>query len=345
MTGNVIKHKKDFSKKGNLSDIGEFGLISKIRAWQRGSNSSIFVGIGDDSAVIKLKEKVLLITTDILIEGVHFDPRWIDPYRLGKKSLYVNLSDIAAMGGKPKYFLISLGMPDFLKISYISSFYRGLKDGAKRFGVNLIGGDTSFSEKFVINICMLGEGLNGNVILRNGARVGDDIYVTGTLGDSALGFEILKKEGLNRKPKGLIERHLSPLPRIEIGLAINRNRLANSMIDISDGLLIDISHILTESKVGAMIWEDKIPLSKLYKKWVNLFSNDYYRFAKTGGEDYELLFTASPKLRNRIYELSRSANIPITKIGQIVPKKEGFYLIKKDMSKYYPRELGFEHFK
>lgn len=332
-------------EKKRLKDIGEFELISRIRRWTRTSIPSIIRGIGDDSAVIELGGKVLLITTDILIEGIHFDPAWIDPFNLGRKSLYVNLSDIAAMGGQPRYFLISLGIPKSLSLLYISLFYRGLKAGAKKFNVYLIGGDTSLSEKITINICVFGEADKDSIIFRKGAKPEDDIYVSGTLGDSALGLEILKKEGQNGKPKGLFKRHLSPIPRVELGKEIAKNHLATSMIDISDGLLIDLQHILKESNVGAQVWEDSIPISSLYKRFVNNYSNDFYGFAKTGGEDYELLFTVPPRFRDKILLLSRFKNIPITRIGKITSKKEGFYLIKKDGGKYSPKTLGFEHFK
>lgn len=329
----------------DLRNIGEFGLIDRIRKWMTASDPALLQGIGDDVAVIEMRDKVLLVTTDILIEGIHFKRSWIDPYRLGKKALIVNLSDIAAMGGIPKYFLISLGLPKNLPLPFISSFYRGLKEGTKRFQVDLIGGDTSLSQKIVINICLLGEGGEGDLLFRKGAKVGNDLFVSGTLGDAALGLKILQKEGLMGRPKGLIEKHLSPCPRIELGQAIARHRLATAMIDVSDGLLIDTTHLLKESGVGARIWEDRIPLSRPYRKWINSYSEDPYQIALTGGEDYELLFTASPEARKKISTLTLSSKIPITWIGEILPQKEGFHIIRRDGKEYSPGRLGFEHFK
>jgi len=329
----------------NLREIGEFGLINRIREWMAISHSDLVQGIGDDVAVIEMGEKALLVTTDILIEGIHFERSWINPYQLGGKALAVNLSDIAAMGGTPKYFLISIGLPKNLLYSFISSLYRGLKEEAKRFCVGLIGGDTSLSNKIVINICLLGEGKKENLLFRNGARVGDDLYVSGTLGDSALGLKILKKRGPKGEPKGLVEKHLSPFPRIKLGQAIAKHHLATSMIDISDGLLIDTFHILEESKVGARVWEGRIPLSKLYKKWILSYTKDPYQIALCGGEDYELLFTAPRVIRKRISSLSLSLKIPITCIGEILPKKEGFHIIRRDGKEYSPLHLGFDHFK
>jgi thiamine-monophosphate kinase len=328
-----------------LREIGEFGLINRIRKSMAASDPDLIQGIGDDVAVVGLGNKVLLVTTDILIEDIHFDRSWIDPYRLGKKALAVNLSDIAAMGGTPRYFLISLGLPKNLPLSFFSSFYRGLKEGAKRFHVALIGGDTSLSQKIVINICLLGEGKKGELLFRKGARIGNDLFVSGTLGDAALGLKILQKEGLQGRTRGLIGKHLSPCPRIELGQAITGHRLATAMIDVSDGLLIDTTHLLEESGVGACIWEDRIPLSGLYRKWIHAYSKKPYEIALTGGEDYELLFTASPEIRERISSLARSLKIPITRIGEILHKKQGLHIIRKDGKDYSPSRLGFEHFR
>jgi thiamine-monophosphate kinase len=309
------------------------------------SDSALVQGIGDDVAVIEMGSQSLLITTDILIEGIHFDQSWIDPYHLGKKALAVNLSDIAAMGGIPKYFLISLGLPKNIPLSFISSFYRGLKERAKQFHVDLIGGDTSLSQKLIINICLLGEGKKENLLYRSGAKVGNNLYVSGTLGDSALGLKLLQKRGNRRGPRELIEKHLSPYPRIQLGQAIAKHRWATSMIDVSDGLLIDTSHLLEESGVGARIWEDRIPLSKSYRKWIPSVSKDPYPIALSGGEDYELLFTAPPEMKHRLSSLALSLKTPITYIGEILPKKEGFHIVRKDGKKYLPSRFGFDHFR
>jgi len=329
----------------NLQDVGEFGLIKRIRKRMAALNSAVIQGIGDDVAVVKTANKTLLITTDILIEGVHFDRSWIDPWRLGKKALAVNLSDIAAMGGTPKYFLISLGLPEDLSLSFISSFYRGLKKEARRYDVDLLGGDTSLAQKIIINICLLGEGKKKGLLFRKGARIGDDLFVTGTLGDAALGLRILQKKGWMRGAKGLIERQLSPTPRIQLGQAIAKRRLATAMIDVSDGLLIDTTHLLEESGVGARIWEECIPLSRLYQKWIHFYSKDLCQMALCGGEDYELLFTAPSEKRKKIADLAHSLNVPISRIGEILPSKEGIYVTKTDGENYIPSRLGFEHFK
>jgi thiamine-monophosphate kinase len=143
----------------------------------------------------------------------------------------------------------------------------------------------------------------------------------------------------------LVKKHLSPCPKVELGQAIAKYHLATAMIDVSDGLLIDTSHLLEESGVGVLMWEDRIPLSRLYRKWVRSFSKDPLRFALSGGEDYELLFTASSNMREKITSLARSLKIPITRIGEILPKKEGLHIVRKDGKDYSPSHLGFEHFK
>jgi len=329
----------------DLRKIGEFGLLRRVREWAKASDPSLIQGIGDDVAVFEAGRRSLLATTDILVEDVHFGRAWVNPYFLGKKALAVNLSDIAAMGGTPKYFLLSLGLPKDLDLSFVSRFYRGLRDIAKLFQVDLIGGDTSFSPKIIVNVCLLGEGRKKELLYRKGARVGDDLFVTGTLGDSALGLKILEKEGVTAKPEGLVRRHLLPTPKVGLGQAIGRQRLATAMIDVSDGLLIDTSHLLEESWKGARIWENRVPLSRLYRKHVLSYSRNTYDLALSGGEDYELLFTTSPKMRNKIVSLSHSCRIPITRIGEILAPGDGFRIIRTDGTEYSPSHLGFDHFR
>jgi thiamine-monophosphate kinase len=328
-----------------LKEIGEFGLINRIKKWTPASGPALMQGIGDDVAVIEMDNKAWLLTTDILIEDIHFERSWIDPYHLGKKSLIVNLSDIAAMGGSPRYFLISLGLPKNLPLSFISSFYRGLKEVGNQFQVDLIGGDTSLSQKIVINICLLGEGKKHALLFRSGAKIGNDLFISGTLGDAALGLKILQRKGRSGKPKKLIKKHLAPTPRIQLGQVIAEHRLATAMIDVSDGLLIDTNHLLEESHVGARIWENRIPLSRLYRKNIHLYSKNLYQIALCGGEDYELLFTASPEMREKIFTLALSLKIPITRIGEIIPRKERFCIVRKDGKEYVPASMGFDHFK
>ena len=328
----------------DLREIGEFGLIQRIRGWMAGSDPSLVQGIGDDVAVIRMGSKALLATADMLVEDIHFRRSWIDPYHLGRKALMVNLSDIAAMGGTPKYFLISLGLPHRLSLSFVSRLYRGMRDGSKQYRVDLVGGDTTLSRKIVLNICLLGEGQPEKIVYRSGAEAGDDLWVSGTLGDAALGLKMLRRIGSKETPRGPITKHLSPVPRLTLGQALARSGVVHSMIDVSDGLLSDTSHLLKESQVGAVIHEDHIPLSKAYRKYAPSCSKRLVQLALTGGEDYELLFTAPAKNRKRISSLSRTLKIPITLIGEIVPKKDGLVVVKTGGRRYTPSRLGFDHF-
>jgi thiamine-monophosphate kinase len=329
----------------DLRELGEFGLIGRIRMWTKSSHPKVIQGIGDDVAVMETGNRLLLVTTDMLIEGIHFERTWMDPFHLAKKALMVNLSDIAAMGGIPRYFLISLGIPRTLPFSFVSRFYRGIRQGSSRFGMALVGGDTSVSRKIIVNVCLLGEGERGAVLFRKGARVGDDLWVSGTLGDSALGLQILRRKGPQRQEKGLVEKHLSPIPRLPLGQVLAEKHLASAMIDVSDGLLSDASHLLEESKVGAMICEEKIPLSRAYRETVHAYANNPYRFALTGGEDYELLFTSPPKSREQMSSLSASLRLRITRIGKIVPRQRGLQVVTEKRGEYSPARLGHDHFR
>ena len=328
----------------DLREIGEFGLIRRIRGWMASSDPSLVQGIGDDVAVMRMGSKALLATTDMLVEGIHFQRSWIDPYHLGKKALMVNLSDIAAMGGIPRYFLISLGLPKNLPLSFVSRMYRGIREGAKQYRVDLVGGDTTLSHKIVLNICLLGEGNPERILFRSGAKADDDLWVSGTLGDAALGLKILQEKGA-KKPRGPIARHLNPIPRLSLGQALARSGLADSMIDVSDGLLSDTSHLLEESHVGAVIWEDRVPLSAAYRKQELSDSKSFFQLAFTGGEDYELLFTAPVKNRNRVSSLSKPLRVPITRIGKILPEKGGLVVVRAEGGRYTPSRLGFDHFR
>jgi thiamine-monophosphate kinase len=330
----------------DLRGLGEFGLIEQIARWTPRRVPGLVKGIGDDVAVIRTEgQKCLLATTDLLVEGIDFHRSWADPYLLGKKALAVNLSDIAAMGGTPRFYLVSLGLPPGTPLPFVSSLYRGLKAASRRYRVHLAGGDLSRSRKILINICLLGEGKKEDLLFRSGARPGDDLYVSGTLGDSALGLKLLRKKGLPSIPRGLRERHLSPIPRIELGQAISRGRVATAMIDISDGLLLDTSHLLQSSRVGGQIWEECIPLSRLYLKYIGSKPAGLYRLALSGGEDYELLFTAPPEKRERVLSLSTALKTRISRIGKILPRSSGLHILDRTGREVSPSRLGFEHFR
>ncbi len=316
-----------------LSETGEFGLIKKLKKRCSGNLNDVITGIGDDAAAVRIKKDTAIVTSDMLIEGVHFDLSFTTFFQLGHKFLAVNVSDIFAMGGKPEYFLISLGIPGHFKNTNIEELYKGLMKIAKKHGISIVGGDTCMSKSgLVLSGTLIGTA--GKIIKRSGAKAGDSIYVTGTLGDSAMGLQLLKKR--NRRAikfssassaSRLMKKHLMPEP------APLKNRSGvTSMLDISDGLLIDLNHICEESKVGAVIYKDKIPASRELAISAKKAGLDPLPFSLKGGEDYELLFTAPPNYKTAAY-----------KIGEIT--KKGRFIIDENGRKTRFKAEGYEHFK
>lgn len=316
-----------------LRDLGEFGLIDRIKEKLPPPIQGVLKGIGDDAAICALdKDQALVSTVDLLIEGIHFDLSYTPPYLLGRKSLAVNLSDVAAMGAKPLYALVSIALPIRLKVEFVDEFISGFLEMAQENSVSLIGGDTSASpDKLFISITLLAEGAQDKLVCRQGAAEGDDIYITGTLGDSLGGMKILqqrKRESLSQAESYLVARHLNPSARVKEGQIIAQRNLAHAMIDVSDGLLSDLAHICAASKVGATIWIEGIPLSSSLKIIAENNGEPAWKIALLGGEDYELLFTAPAEKAAEILELNKEWNCGVTKIGQIEPWGHG--LIVKD---------------
>lgn len=346
-----------------LSDLGEFGLIDKIRKSSAPPSPSVLVGIGDDAAVVNMRASAsLLATTDMLIEGVHFDLSFTDFYSLGWKSAAVNLSDIAAMGGSPRFCLTSLGIPPFFSVKQIAGFYRGLTALLTAHRTALVGGDTCSSPRgMTVSVTLLGEIEKKFVIGRGGAKPGDRIFVTGTLGDSSAGLELLmagarsqepearrKVKGVGRKDvyselrtpySELVKRHLRPVPRVEWGRALARSRCAHAMIDVSDGLSSDLSHICEQSGVGAVIEAGKIPLSPQLRKITAHLSKTPVRYALDGGEDYELLFTVPPEKTKKL----RNLGLPATEIGEITRTRK-MLMADEQGGTTTLRPTGFNHF-
>ena len=326
-----------------LSRLGEFGLIERVRRTTVQS-PGVSLGIGDDAAWVQTSSGSCLVTTDLLIEGVHFDLKWTSLYALGHKALAVNMSDIAAMGGRPFYVLLSLGIPLTLESGDVDEFYRGLRRLAAKSGVALVGGDMSIAKSLLISACLIGQARH-RPITRAGARVGDDIYVTGTLGDSALALKLLKNKSTKlRLPaaKFLLSRHHFPTVRLQAGLMLARDKLARAMIDVSDGLLQDLGHICKASHTGAIIMEEMLPLSRAYH---SLVGRDGTRHALTGGEDYELLFCARRKDRSRIEKLQERVQVPITRIGTCMPRRHGITVLNRKGQHCSYSLAGHDHFR
>jgi len=302
------------------------------------------LGIGDDAAWVKGKGCSYLVTADLLLEGVHFQLQWTSLYDLGYKSLAVNLSDIAAMGGLPAYLLLSLGIPTTFSAEDVDEFYRGISSLAAKTGVSLIGGDTTAAGSLLISACVIGHAVSPPVA-RSGARVGDDIYVTGTLGDSALGLDLLMKRRAvksNRAVAYLLSRHRLPTPRLKAGALLSKEKLAKAMIDVSDGLLQDLGHLCDASGVGAVVSEPSLPLSPAYRA---IAANDAKRYAVNGGEDYELLFCVRRQDRSRLEKLKPRFDVPITRIGWCVEARQGVKIIDAQRRPLRLTARGHDHFK
>jgi thiamine-monophosphate kinase len=322
-----------------LSQIGELALLEQIRKDFAEKSRHVLVSIGDDAAVLKPLKQNLLVTTDMMVEGIHFDLRFTTPYQLGFKLISVNVSDIYAMGGKPCYALLNVALRKGTKKEFFDDFFIGVLKALKFYRTILIGGDISSACKTAcLSATVLGYG--SKHITRAGARAGDKIYVTGTLGNSACGLALLKRikrpfsmhiRSKRKEQKAtcrrflkniswdtiepLFRRHLMPEARSPEKLL----RSATSMIDISDGLMIDLSRICNESNVGARIYLEKIPLSAELKQAALFLKVDPIKFALSGGEDYELLFTAPPRKRVEaihIGEITRSDKVIIDYSGR-----------------------------
>jgi len=326
-----------------IADLGEFGLIDRIGKSATRNAKKAPIGIGDDAAALLLSpSSTLLATTDMLIEGVHFDLKTTDLYSLGWKAAAVNVSDIAAMGGVPRFCMTSIGIPASLMAEDIMEFYRGITTCLKKFGAMLVGGDTCASPKnFVISVAMLGESERKRMITRAGARPGDLIYVTGTLGDSAAGLELLTAGTRTRETgvKRLIEKHLRPVPRVAEGRKLALSGLASAMIDVSDGLSSDLAHICEQSGVGAEVFADRIPLSKELRS-VSSLARPQLEYALSGGEDYELLFTSPVEREMEIMSLRVRATV----IGAIT-RKRGMRMVTEQGESHSLAPGGYDHFR
>jgi thiamine-monophosphate kinase len=338
-----LSRQRDGHHSIKLSRLGEFGLIERVRR-RTGLSPGVSLGIGDDAAWVQTRSGSCLLTTDLLIEDIHFNLKWTSLYALGHKSLAVNMSDIAAMGGTPAYLLLSLGIPARFQTDDVDEFYRGIRSLASKSGIALVGGDMSVAKSLLISACLIGQ-TRYRPVTRDGARIGDDIYVTGTVGDSALALKLLKHKSPKLMLPGgkfLLSRHHLPLARLDVGVILARERLARAMIDVSDGLIQDLGHICTESRIGAIIFEEMLPLSRAYR---SLVGRDGTRHALAGGEDYELLFCARRRDRSRIERLQERINVPITRIGTCVPRPNRITVLNSKGRRYSYRAAGHDHFR
>ena len=299
--------------------LGEFDLIErffKTPSALQSANSAIHLGIGDDCALIKpAPDEEIAITSDMLVEGRHF-LKGANAEQLGRKALAVNLSDLAAMGAKPLGFTLSIALPN-IDASWLEAFSKGLFSMANRFHCPLIGGDTT-AGPLTISITALGSVPAGKAIRRSGSKVDDEVWVSGTIGDARLTLAALRHEiDLPLTDLQEIEHRMhQPTPRIELGLQLRG--IASAALDVSDGLLGDLQHILRQSQVDAEIFLEHLPKSDVLKKQSLQIQN---QFAACGGDDYELCFTAPKHQHQTILEIAKALNLSLTCIGRIIRKK------------------------
>lgn len=326
------------SKRTEIASLGEFGLIRHLTDRLAIKNESTVKGVGDDAAVLQYSDKQVLVTTDLLLEGVHFDLVYVPLKHLGYKSAIVNFSDIYAMNGQPRQITVSLGLSQRFSVEDLEDFYSGLKLACDIYGVDIVGGDTSASfTGLTISITCIGEVDKEKIVYRNGAKETDLICVSGDLGAAYMGLQLLEREKNVFKGEKdftpdfagkeyLLERQLKPETRKDIIELLNEEGiLPTSMIDISDGLSSELLHISNESKVGCRIYEEHIPIDYQTAVLAEQFNMNLVTAALNGGEDYELLFTVPLSLHEKVSGLKG-----ITIIGYITKQEQGCYLIGRD---------------
>ena len=326
------------SKRTEIATLGEFGLIRHLTEKIELKNESTVKGVGDDAAVLDYKEKQVLVTTDLLLEGIHFDLTYVPLKHLGYKSAVVNFSDIYAMNGKPKQITVSLGISKRFSVEELEEFYSGLQLACDIYGVDIVGGDTSASlTGLCISITCIGEGEKEKIVTRNGAKDTDLVCVSGDLGAAYMGLQLLERE--KRVFKGekeftpdftgkeyLLERQLKPEARKDIIELLDKAGIVpTSMMDISDGLSSELLHISKQSNVGCRVYEDGIPIDYQTAAMAEQFNMNLSTAALNGGEDYELLFTVPLTVHDKVSEMKG-----VKVIGHITRPELGNYLVGRD---------------
>ncbi len=329
-----------------LNEIGEFGLIEKIALSFKPYVSEGMMGIGDDCAVIPQRDYDLLVTTDMLIENIHFLSDQISPKELGHKSLAVNLSDIAAMGGTPICSFLSIALPSHLEANYVDEFMMGYKELSDMFSVALLGGDTTRScRDIAINVTVMGRIQSEHSKLRSAAKYGQLICVTGLLGDAAGGLHAIMNS-ISNDPFAtcLIKRHHNPTPKIREGIFLGNSPYVGAMMDISDGIASDLRHIMKASQVGAEVDINALPISDSLKSLSKVLKKSEFEIAACGGEDYELLFTVdADHFDDFNREYIAFFGTGIYPIGRIT-KNMNNITWRKDGIEITPSFKGFNHF-
>jgi thiamine-monophosphate kinase len=336
------------------SRIREFDLIRALKRRYGTKRLGIVQGIGDDAAVIASHpNRRYVLTTDLLAEGIHFDRRTAAFHDIGFRAAIANLSDIAAMGATPEYLLVSLAIPRDATARQVEQLYAGMMGACRPYRVQLIGGDTSGSKGgWFVNITLVGSSDSGRMLLRSGARAGDDLYVTGTLGDSRAGLHLLQRprgaaQGrslLAAHRRFLMRRHLRPTARIREGRWLS-NGWATSAIDLSDGLSGDLRHLCEASEVGVLLELAELPVSSACRQYASSVKQHPEALALAGGEDYELLFTVPARHRARFERASAQQHVQVTRVGTMTPAKKGLRMTLPDGRQRPLPFSSYEHFR
>jgi thiamine-monophosphate kinase len=334
-----------------VREIGEFGLIERIAKIVEQADERIVLTIGDDAAVVRpSKSDLALLTTDLLVENVHFKLDSIGPSQLGYKALAVNISDIAAMGGLPDYAVISLALNPETDVKVVEEIYHGMVDVSRKYGVNIVGGDITKSDIMIINVAILGNVEETNLCRRSDAEINDIIMVTGKLGASAAGLRLALNPELAAKASNvqqLKNAHFKPKPRVREGRLLAELGI-HAMLDISDGLASEIKHICAASDVGACLDLSKIPIADGVDTVAAQTGEKPVELALTGGEDYELVFTVSSESQQQIEKILAEIGTELYTVGTITDSSEGIKVIdwtgkKMDLSDAF-QESGYVHF-
>jgi thiamine-monophosphate kinase len=334
-----------------IADLGEFPLIDRIAQIIATDQADILVGVGDDVAVLAIgNDQLLLATVDSQVEGVHFLRHLSTAYQLGRRALAINLSDIAAMGGQPKFALISLALPKDTEVAWVEDLYRGLRAEADRYRVSIVGGNMARSpDSICVDVTLLGQVKQEQLLLRTGARPGDRVLVTGQLGQAAAGLKLALDPALplaSTERETLLARYLTPEPRLSESAVIARSAQATAMLDVSDGLSSDVGHICDQSGVGVRIWADALPVSLAVRRMAELTGTPWWQLALAGGEDFELCFTTSPDVAEELSAtVLQKTGTPVTEVGEILPVEQGRRLVLPDGQEVTLEPSGWEHFR
>lgn len=335
-----------------ISSLGEFGLIDHLTKEFPLQNKETKKGVGDDAAILNFGDKDVLVTTDLLLEGIHFDVRYVPLKHLGYKAAVVNFSDIYAMNGTPKQITVSIGISGRFTVEHIEEIYAGIRLACQNYGVDLVGGDTSASVSgLIISITCIGVGESDKIVGRNGAKPTDVICVSGDLGAAFMGLQLLERENQvasgqkNFQPdfagkEYILERQLKPEARRDIVEALLKADITpTSMIDVSDGLSSELLHICKQSNVGCRVYEDKIPIDYQTALMAEEFNMNLVTAAMNGGEDYELLFTVPLSAHEKIEKMKG-----VTMIGYITEPSLGADLVTRDGNEIPIKAQGWNAF-